>query len=217
MDGIHDLGGKSGHGPVAPFDDDQTFPHAWEARAFGMFYAVHQPLDWNGDWFRFCRELIAPADYLTRPYYDQWVQSLTAMMVASGKITLSEAVSGKSNRAPLKQYALQSAQDVQTLKYQSQKFDLETAERPSKFEAGATVVAKMQATDWHTRMPQYIRGQTGKVLKVQGYHTLPDAKSKGVGHAEYLYLVAFRSKDIWPETNGANDAVHLDLWESYLE
>ena len=50
--------------------------------------------DWNLDWFRHCRELIDPVDYLTRPYFDQWVQAYAAMLVSSGIATVEEVASG---------------------------------------------------------------------------------------------------------------------------
>jgi nitrile hydratase len=74
MDGAHDLGGKEGFGPID----------------------VNERLDW----WRHVRELIEPADYLTRPYFDQWMQTQTATMPDSGILTLEEIASGNGVPAP---------------------------------------------------------------------------------------------------------------------
>ena len=37
MNGIHDLGGMHGLGPIAPEVDEPVFHEPWERRAFGLF------------------------------------------------------------------------------------------------------------------------------------------------------------------------------------
>ena len=96
MDGIHDLGGRQGFGEVEVDEPEEQFHAPWEARVRGMVNAMSRAPDWNLDWFRHCRELIEPADYLTRPYFDQWVQTYCAMLVNSGYATVEELANGKS-------------------------------------------------------------------------------------------------------------------------
>ncbi len=62
----------------------------------GIVRAMTRPAPWSIDWFRHVRELIEPVDYLTRPYYDQWLQTYAAMMVNSGVATVEELATGKS-------------------------------------------------------------------------------------------------------------------------
>ena len=50
--------------------------------------------DWTIDWWRHVRELIEPVDYLTRRYFDQWMQTQTAALIDSGILTLEEVISG---------------------------------------------------------------------------------------------------------------------------
>ena len=96
MDGIHDLGGRQGFGPVETREPDEVFHAPWEGRVWGIVRAMTRPADWSIDWFRHCRELIDPVDYLTRPYFDQWVQTYAAMLVNSGAATVEEVASGRS-------------------------------------------------------------------------------------------------------------------------
>ena len=69
MDGIHDLGGKQGHGPIEVDDDGGPFHEDWEGREWGIAQCARTP-GITIDWWRHCRELIMPVDYLGRPYFD---------------------------------------------------------------------------------------------------------------------------------------------------
>ncbi len=74
MDGIHDLGGKQGYGPIEVDADEVPFHHDWEAREWGISRSARVP-GINIDWWRHCRELIMPEDYLARHYFDSWEQT----------------------------------------------------------------------------------------------------------------------------------------------
>ena len=88
MDGVHDLGGRQGFGPILGKHDDEPFHAEWEARAFGMAQSSAGGPGWSIDWFRHCRELIVPRDYLTRAYFDQWLVTLAAQMIDAGYLTI---------------------------------------------------------------------------------------------------------------------------------
>ena len=47
MDGIHDLGGKHGFGPVQLEKDEEQFHDEWEARARAIVMAMNRAPDWN--------------------------------------------------------------------------------------------------------------------------------------------------------------------------
>ncbi|MGZ2487424.1 hypothetical protein ACVITL_006009 [Rhizobium pisi] len=109
MDGVHDLGGREGFGSVPNKEDGKPFHAEWETRAFGIVQSSALGPGWSLDWFRHCRELIVPTDYLTRPYFDQWITTLAAQMVDEGYITLDEIRSGQSSSLTLpKRRALMS-------------------------------------------------------------------------------------------------------------
>ena len=40
MNGIHDLGGMHGMGPIGPEAEEPVFHEDWERRMFGMFFAA---------------------------------------------------------------------------------------------------------------------------------------------------------------------------------
>ena len=55
MDGVHDLGGREGFGPIVDKADDKPFHADWEMRAFGMKQASAADKSWTIDWFRHSR------------------------------------------------------------------------------------------------------------------------------------------------------------------
>ena len=38
MNGVHDLGGMAGFGPIRQEEDEPVFREPWERRVFGMFF-----------------------------------------------------------------------------------------------------------------------------------------------------------------------------------
>src|ERR1700722_7872004 len=100
MDGVHDLGGRAGFGPTADTADTKPFPADWERRPYGPTVASASASNWTIDWFRYCRELAGPVDYLTRPYFDQWVTTRTAQLIDEGYLTLDEIKAGAATFAP---------------------------------------------------------------------------------------------------------------------
>ena len=216
MDGIHDLGGRQGFGPIDVHEPEEPFHERWEARVFGMVWAMSSPADWSIDWFRHCRELIDPVDYLTRPYYDQWLQTYAAMMVNSGVASIEELASGKATSAVRDLPRPMAPAAVAAAKGAVVHFD-HAAGRPPGFAVGEAVRTKGQGVPGHTRLPAYARGRRGRIEASHGAHVLPDASACGDARAEPLYTVAFDASELWPEARGHRDRVFLDLWESYLE
>ena len=100
MDGPQDLGGRQGFGPVDAAEPEEPFHADWEGRMWGIARGMARPADWSIDWFRHCRELIDPADYLSRPYFDQWMQAYAAMLVDSGVVSVEEIVAGRAAGPP---------------------------------------------------------------------------------------------------------------------
>ena len=216
MDGIHDLGGKHGFGPVQLEKDEEQFHDEWEARARAIVMAMNRAPDWNLDWFRHCRELIDPLDYLGRPYLDQWVQTYGAMLVNSGWATVEELAQGKSLSPPPAQSPLMRAGDVASRPFAKVRFDA-PIDAPPQFELGAEVRTVTDVTNGHTRLPGYARNKCGKVISHHGAHVYADDNALKIKRHVHLYTVEFPVAELWPEVEDSIDSVSLDLWETYLE
>lgn len=215
MDGIHDLGGRQGFGPIDVNEPERAFHHPWEARAWAIVRGCRLA-DWTIDWWRHVRELIDPVDYLARPYFDSWVQTHTAAMIDSGVLTVDEIRSGRSSTPPIPGATPQRPEEVRPDHARPTRFDRRINAAP-RFAAGDAVVARSHGATGHCRLPRYAQGRPGRIHAHHGAHVFADAAARGEECAEHIYSVAFAASDLWPEAGGRKDRVFLDLWESYLE
>ena len=216
MDGVHDLGGKEGFGPIDVRERDVPFHYPWEGRMWSIAMLTGSS-DWTIDWWRHVRELIEPTDYLTRRYFDQWMQTQTAAMIDSGILTLEDMSSGKVVSArPATSPPMQRSDIVKMVASFAHDFSRKIDAQPA-FVKGDKVRARLMGAKGHTRLPAYARGRIGTIHAHHGAHVFPDASARGEKTAEHLYSVAFEAEVLWPEASGRADKVFLDLWESYHE
>lgn len=217
MDGLHDLGGVEGFGPVDQEDYGRTFKYAWEGRMNGIAAAMARPPGWSIDWFRHARECVRPEDYLTRSYYDQWNLAYAAMLVDSGSVSIEELASGKASLpvTPPKSRPMGAAEVLGKV------HPPHDPHRPGgvapRYRPGDAVRTRPVGFAGHTRLPRYARDKPAVIHACYGRQLLPDAVAAGREEAEPLYCVMLRAKDLWIEAADSPDEVFLDLWESYLE
>lgn len=217
MDTIHDLGGRQGFGQVDTNEKEEAFHSPWEARVYGLVRSMNRAPDWSIDWFRHCRELTPPVEYLTRGYYDQWLKAYAAMLVNSGYASVEEIATGKATGPAPDTPPPMSGNDVRT---RIKKFALNTEreiQTPPAFAPGDQVSVKSAGATGHTRLPAYLRGKQGIIEAYRGAHILPDANARGEEYAEPLYTVGFSAADLWPEAKDSRDRIFADMWESYFE
>ena len=81
MNGVHDMGGQQGMGPVEYEKDEPVFHAPWEARVYALTRAMRAWGKWNLDADRHALELMPPADYLRMSYYERWAHRLAAQVV----------------------------------------------------------------------------------------------------------------------------------------
>ncbi len=216
MDGPHDLGGKEGFGPINREHDNGPFHEAWEGRAFAIVHTGGGNSNWSVDWFRHSRELIEPTDYLTRPYFDQWAQTVMAQMIEAGHVTLHELISGVSVADVKAEVPAKEAKDIDRVITTERSFEVEP-KAPPRFKIGDQIITNRYGHSGHSRLPGYARGCRGVILSHHGAHPLADAMARGEMVPEHLYTVAFAAEELWPEAKGSQDKVNIDLWESYFE
>jgi nitrile hydratase subunit beta len=216
MDGVHDLGGREGFGPIVDKADDKPFHADWEMRAYGLTVASASASNWTIDWFRHCRELAGPVDYLTRPYFDQWVTTRAAQLIDEGYLTLDEVKRGASNFVPKPSRSPTTPEAARAFVKTPTSFAI-NVNTPPRFAAGEKARCRLEGGSGHTRLPGYVRGRAGVIHAHHGGHVLADASARGEKRGEHLYTVSFASSDLWPEAKGSADRVFVDLWESYLE
>jgi nitrile hydratase subunit beta len=90
MNGVHDLGGMHGMGPIVREPDEPVFHHEWERRAFAITLAAGFLGEWNIDMGRYAREQMPPAEYLATTYYEHWLFGLEQLLVERGLLSREE-------------------------------------------------------------------------------------------------------------------------------
>ena len=94
MNGVHDMGGMAGFGPVAPERDEPVFHAPWEGRVLALNLAAGAWGRWTIDASRHQRERIAGAQYLAMSYYERWLTGLDAQLVAVALVSAEELAGG---------------------------------------------------------------------------------------------------------------------------
>ena len=99
MNGIHDLGGMHGLGPIRPGPDEPVFHEDWERRMFGLMIATFGGGQFNVDEFRHAIERMDPAHYLESSYYEHWLTAVETLLVEKGVLTEDELAARKAELA----------------------------------------------------------------------------------------------------------------------
>jgi len=216
VNGIHDMGGMHGFGPVAPEADEPWFHAPWERRAFALTLAMGATGQWNLDQSRFARESLPPAQYLASSYYRIWLAALGRLMVERGLVTAEELADGRMRQPPSGTVAALAAERVESV-LAAGSATVRPTVTTARFAIGAAVRTRSINPPSHTRLPRYCRGKSGIVTKVHGAHVFPDANARGEGEQpQWLYAVRFDASELWG-TDTTAAAVHVDCWEPYLE
>jgi nitrile hydratase len=206
VNGAHDLGGMHGFGPVVaePEESEPVFHADWERDVAGVMMAVSRLGRWSLDEFRRNIESQHPVEYLSHTYYENWLASLSRLLVHHGIATPEELANGHAASpvlAPARTWTP----------------SFEPPAPAPAFAAGDKVRAANRHPRRHTRQPRYIRGRVGSVVRHVGAEPLPEEAAGGVCRPQHLYLVRFEATELWGSDAGGRDAVYLELWESYLE
>jgi len=216
MDGVHDLGGKQGFGPIDVDEVEVPFHADWEGRMWAIAQCARSP-DWSIDWWRHVRELIDPVDYLSRPYFDSWAQTHIAALIDSGELTLDEIASNRSIATAVDRQPSQACEDIfAEIEAQAYRFDREIEAQPV-YRVGDRVFTRQLLPGHHTRLPAYARGKPGVIHAHHGAYVFADVSAQGNEIAQHLYSVVFEASDLWIEARDRKDRVFIDLWESYLD
>ncbi len=207
MDGIHDLGGMEGFGPVVR--DDAVFHSSWERKAFGLASGV--AIVGNTDEFRHSIERLDPGFYVTAGYFGRWLGALEIRLVERELLSSDEvdAVAGGSAARP-RATTPHGLPDASPDGGPHRHLD-----RPPRFEIGESVRARDIHPVGHTRLPRYVRGHRGVVRHTHPAFVFPDTHAHGRGDdPQYVYAVEFRAADLWGD---GDHTVSVDLFEPYLE
>jgi nitrile hydratase subunit beta len=94
MNGMHDVGGMGGFGPVVVEKNEPVFHYPWEGKVFAMNIAMGGWRKWNLDQTRSSGEKFSPRQYLAMSYYERWVTALADRGIRAGLFTAEEVKAG---------------------------------------------------------------------------------------------------------------------------
>lgn len=148
-----------------------------------------------------------PAHYLATSYYEHWLTGVATLLVERGVIDHGELERRAAGRVPLARPAPALAVP-----------ELGARAAAPRFGVGAAVRVLNAHPLGHTRCPRYVRGKRGTVLRVDGSFPLPDVAAHAARPCvDPAYGVRFTARELWGPDAGANEAIHVDLWEHWLE
>jgi nitrile hydratase subunit beta len=217
MNGLHDLGGMHGMGPIEPQPNEPVFHSEWEARCFALTIAAGAWRKWNIDAGRHQIELLPPVDYLRLSYYEKWTARLIELLVKSSLVTRDEIATGKpANRSPKATPPLTAAQ-VPSILRTGVAASRNVPVLP-RFEIGQRVRTLNVNPTGHTRLPRYARNHIGTIDRDHGVYVFPDTNAHFLGEKpQHVYSVRFAARELWGDQASPRDSVYIDLWDDYLE
>ncbi len=216
MNGIHDMGGMDGFGPVDTTDTGEVFHGAWEGQVMATNRVMGAIGAWNIDQGRYGIEVLPPTLYLTS-YYRRWLERFERMIVATGYADADEIAAGHALRPgktpPRGKFTLAEMDRVSRRGTFTR-----PAPAPARFAIGDRVLARNIHPRGHTRLPRYVRGHVGVVERLHGCQVFPDTEAMGQGeNPQWLYTVCFQGRDLWGAEADPTLKVSVEAFEPYLE
>jgi nitrile hydratase len=221
MNGVHDMGGMHGFGPVEIEPDEPWFHHEWERRVLALTLAAGFLGEWNIDTSRHARERMPGAEYLASTYYEKWLWGLERLLLERGLVPQAELDARlRDTAAPVRRPGhprVLTAENVEPLLKKGGNARVnETV--PARFAPGDRVVAHNINPTGHTRLPRYARGRAGVVDRDHGVFIFADSHAMGHGpQPQHLYSIRFAARELWGPEVSERDAVYVDLWEAHLD
>jgi len=218
MNGIHDMGGMDNLGALHIEQNEPVFHGDWERKVFSFAIALLGSRYFRLDEVRRAGEWMPPADYLRAPYFEGWLYGLTTLLLEKDILTREEVDAGRSLRQdngkllptmppPMAEYIMNNP--IPTT------IDADIAPR---FRPNDPIVTRNINTSGHTRLPRYARGKRGVVEQDHGIFPFSDSVAHGgPERPQHVYSVCFTARELWGETERAEDSINIDLFDDYLD
>ncbi len=225
---VHDLGGTLGWGRV-PYDpQEEPFHEEWERRVFGMIFQVLPQTAVRPGEFRHTLERLAKDDYFAPDgYYGRWRSAMEVLLEEYGHFEPGEldgclgvppgTGAGYRVQSPVAvdENDLPPDSPTPVPEHRTVRRELD---RTPYFQAGDRVVATGNKAGGHTRLPEYVQGVPGTVVKIHPAEVLPDSTAHGLGERpQHVVSVAYEARDLWGEEAEEKVVINVDLYENYLQ
>ena len=221
VDGVHDMGGMDGFGPV-DVDDDAKFHEDWERLVFGLVRLLRMQDVYVVDESRYGIEQMPPRDYLDASYFERWLASMERNLREKGVIEegdIENRLDDLGGEDPPPSDGSAPSDELLALVVEEFRTDAAFDRDPQepRFTTGESVRVRNIHPESHTRCPRYVRRCRGRIADVRGTYVVPDDVVRGEETAEPLYSVRFTADELWGPDAEADIRVSIDLWERYLQ
>ncbi len=225
--GVHDLGGTQGWGKVPHSPDEPAFHDEWERRVFGLMFQVLRHTATRPGEMRYALERLAPNDYFDHGgYYGRWEAVMEVLLEEYGHLAAGELDTrlgaaegtGPGPRASpvITKDPLRLPAERRTPSPEGRTVRRELAD-PPQFTVGDRVVALGDNETGHTRLPGYITGAVGTVVKVHPAEVLPDSTAHDLGERpQHVLCIGYQAQDLWGDEAESGVVINVDLYENYL-
>jgi nitrile hydratase subunit beta len=206
MNGVHDMGGMHGMGPIEKEQNEPVFHAEWEGRVFALRRVMGAWKKWNIDATRYQVELVPAAEYLSLSYYARQFVAFLQMLSDAGFVTQAEIQTGTPQADREKGIPVLTAETARALIAKGVPTSRSVA-LPSKFSPGQLVRARNINPTGHTRLPRYVRGKLGVVERDRGVFVFPDTNAHyGGENPQHVYSVRFTACELWGEQSAEGHA-----------
>jgi len=213
MNSVHDMGGMHGMGPIEYDRNEPVFHEPWEGRAWALVRTMGRwgrPRTRN---FRYELELIPAADYLRMSYYERFISLMVDRLLRANLVTCTELQSGRPDAGSINPTPAPPPDPRGGPPRE------EVSVKP-RFKVGQDVRARNIHPLGHTRLPRYVRGRRGTIMRDHGPFAFQDTDVNGdplTRTPQHVYTVRFNARELWGEPTRSRDSVCVDLWDDHLE
>jgi nitrile hydratase len=218
MDGIADMGGTPGWGPVRPpRRDEPVFAEPWQGRAFALTLLSIRVSGQNVDAFRHALERLDRNAYLDDGYYGRWLNASEVMLTDSA-ILAPGAIDARARNLRGEHTEEPAIPEPDKPDYApTAEGSLRTIDTEPRFNVGDPVRARNISPAGHTRLPRYVRGHAGVIEMLQPAAVLPDTHAHFQGeNPQHVYSVRFDSRELWG-ADAEPFTLTIEMFDSYLE
>jgi nitrile hydratase len=210
MNGVHDMGGMHGMGPVVIEKNEPVFHEAWEGRALALRLASTFHRRWDTNMYRYAIERMPPAAYHAASYYERALFGFETLLVEQKLVTAKELETGRAEGKAGVAGTLPPA-GVDALLRTRNRARLDN-NVPPRFRA------RNIHPIGHTRLPRYARGRRGVIDRDYGVFVFPDTRAMSRDpKPQHLYGVRFAARELWGPAASARDSVYMSLWDDHLD
>jgi nitrile hydratase len=216
MNGMHDVGGMDGFGPIDIEKNEPVFHYPWEGKVFAMNMVMGAWRKWNLDQTRSSTEKFTPRQYLALSYYERWITGLADRGIAAGLFTAEEVRAGHAAPGSPKLTPPVRA-EMAAVAVKAPRNYARSIDTKPMYKVGDKIRTVTDSPEGHTRLPRYARGRTGEIILYHGPTVFADSNAGGSESPQHLYTVRFSARELWGQQGDPRDSVALDLYEPYFQ